>query len=280
MKTTKHNLNAVALGVALAMGSFTAQAVPENPSLPGLHAISGAERVSDYPTFEAAERTGLALVESSLSLIAARTHIDPTFCSPKTYQVSVDSSVAEVIGQAVITADGSAGSTTLTAVTGEYVDLLGRSSGAEVIVTADPLSSLAGAGISTYLGTHQWSRLNNIFLDSAVWTFTHPQSGRLIPYDEHSIKDYYKRVEDVAGEPESWEYDWGTEVITKEYLPVAKWTELSWYRQQDGEDGAIKVRKDLLSPKSRAPLCRIVYKASGFAPFEYSGTVKVFRPGV
>jgi len=188
MKTTKHNLNAIAMGVALAMGSFSAHAVPENPSLPGVHAISAAERISDYPTFEAAERTGLALVESALSLIAARTHIDPEFCSAKTYQLSVDSSLQEVIGQAQITADGFGGSATLTAVTGEYVDLLGRSSGAQVIVLADPAASLAGAAIKGYKGTHQWSRLNNIFLDSAVWTFVHPQSGRLIPYDEHSIK--------------------------------------------------------------------------------------------
>ena len=99
MKTTKHNLNAIAMGVALAMGSFTAQAVPEHPSLPGLHAISGAERISDYPTFEAAERTGLALVESALSLIAARTHIDPEFCSAKTYNVSVDTSVRKFLGR-------------------------------------------------------------------------------------------------------------------------------------------------------------------------------------
>jgi len=278
MKTTKHNLNAIALGVAMAMGSFTAQAVPENPSLPGLHAIAGAERISDYPTFEAAERTGLALVESGLSLIAARTHIDPEFCSPKTYHLSVDTSVEETYGQAKITADGFGGDLTLSAQLGEVFNIGGDTTGAHVVVYAD--GSLAGANITEYTGTHEWSRLNNIFLDSAVWVFEHPQSHRLIPYDEHSIKDYYKRVEDLADGPESWEYDWGTEVITKEYLPVAKWTELSWYRQQDGEDGVIKVRKDLLAPKSRAPLCRIVYKADGFAPFEYSGTVKVFRPGV
>ena len=278
MKTTKHNLNAIAMGVALAMGSFTAQAVPEHPSLPGLHGISGAERISDFPTFEAAERTGLALVESALSLIAARTHIDPEFCSAKTYNVSVDTSVLEIFGQAQITANGFPGATTLSALTGEVFNIGGDTTGAHVIVTADPAASLAGANITTYLGTHEWSRLNNIFLDSAIWVFEHPQSHRLIPYDEHSIKDYYKRVEDLVDGPESWEYDWGTEVITKEGLPVAKWTELSWYRQQDGEDGVIKVRKDLLAPKSRAPLCRIVYKASGFSPFEYSGTVKVFRP--
>jgi hypothetical protein len=150
--------------------------------------------------------------------------------------------------------------------------------GAFVDLEAEHHSSLAGAAIHNYEGHHQWSRKNGIFLDSAHWEFSHPQNGNHIVYDEHSIKDYYKRIETVAGEPESWEYDWGLEVITKEHLPVAKWTELSWYRQQDGIEGVIKVRKDLIAPDSKRTLCRIVAKLGGFVPFEYSGTISVFKP--
>jgi hypothetical protein len=271
MKTTKHNLNAIAMGIALAMGSVSALAAnPVNPSKEGFDSAANAERASEYATFESAERTGLALVESALSLIAARTHIDPVFCDAKTYELAVDAN------------DGSSGTATITgggqtAVLSALLDE-SDSKGAFVEVSADPLSTLYGSLIVEYTGDHQWSRLNNIFLDSAIWTFVHPQSGRLIPYDEHSIKDYYKRVEDGLTGPESWEYDYGFEVITKERLPVAKWTEVSWYRQQDGEDGIVKVRKELLSPKTNQALCKIVYKASGFSPFEYNGTVTVSRP--
>jgi hypothetical protein len=270
MKKTKHNLNAIAMGVALAMGSVSALAAnPVNPSKEGFDAAADAERASEYATFESAERTGLALVESALSLIAGRTHIDPVFCDAKTYDLAVDASDG-TDGTATITGGGQ------TAVL--RASLRVESKGAFVDVSADPLSTLYDSLIVRYVGDHQWSRLNNIFLDSAIWTFVHPQSHRLIPYDEHSIKDYYKRIEDGLTGPEAWEYDYGFEVITKERLPVAKWTEVSWYRQQDGDDGIVKVRKELLSPKTRNALCRIVYQATGFSPFEYSGTVKVYRP--
>ncbi|MDD5410234.1 MAG: hypothetical protein PHF31_02290, partial [Methylobacter sp.] len=156
--------------------------------------------------------------------------------------------------------------------------------GAQVDVTAKAGAKLYDAAIKNYTGDHQWSRLNNIFLDHAVWTFVHPQSGRLIPYDEHSVKDYFMRILGVVppmtqvDPPEAWEFDWGLEIITKTGLPVAKWTELSWYRQQNGHDGIVKVKKELLAPDTLKPLCRIVYNASGFFPFEFSGTVKVSKP--
>ncbi|MDD5410233.1 MAG: hypothetical protein PHF31_02285 [Methylobacter sp.] len=281
MKTTKHNLNAIALGVALAMGSVSALATPAplplpvNPSGEGLNSAAKAERASEFATFESAERTGLALVESSLSLIAGRTHVDPIFCSAKTYTLSVNANDGNV-GTATI--NDTAGGTVVLAGALDESNPLGAFFKAK---TTNPLPTLFGAGIVGYAADHEWSRLNNIFLDHAIWTFIHPVSGRPIPYDEHSIKDYYKRVEDgplqVDG-PESWEYDFGFEVITKEFLPVAKWTELSWYRQQDGNDGIVKVKKDLLSPKTNKALCRIVFRGTGFSPFEYSGTVQVYQP--
>jgi len=277
MKTTKYNLNAIAIGVALAIGSVSASATasPVNPSRDGFNAAAAAERASLYPTFESAERLGLALVESSLSLIAARTHVDPVFCKPTTYSVSVDGN-DETVGKATIN-DGAGGTTILEALLTESPD----GAFVDVRTAALPLPTLGGAVIVGYEGDHSWSRNSNIFLDHAAWTFLHPQSHKAIPYDEHSIKDYYKRVEDDAAlvnGPESWEYDWGFEVITKHNLPVAKWTELSWYRQQDGDDGIIKVKKELLAPKTSKALCRIVYHASGFSPFEYAGTVTVSKP--
>ena len=276
MKTTNHNLSAIAMGVALAMGSVSALAAnPANPAAFGLNKASDAERVSSNPTFEASERTGLALVESSLSLIAARVHIDPVTCVPRIYKLSVDAFDKE--GEATIS-DLEGGKTVLDALLTE------ASLGAQVDVTAQAGAALYGAGITRYTGDHQWSRKNNVFLDRANWTFKHPQNGSLIPYKEHSVKDYFMRIEDVIDEvtqvdpPEAWEYDWGFEVISKTGFPVAKWTELSWYRQQNGHDGILRVKKELLAPDTSKPLCRIVYRASGFTPFEFSGTVRVIKP--
>jgi len=284
------------VGVTLAIGSMAAAAggnrVPDNPSGYGFNRAAEAERYSKYPTFEASERTGLALVESALSLIAGRTHVEPVFCADTWYKLSV--TAFDLDGSAVIDGGAGDGGTTLDA------HLTVASKGAQVDVTAAAESELNNANITNYIGDHQWSRLNNIFLDSATWTFSHPQSGRLINYDEHSIKDYYKRVIEpcvievptaiASSTPsecdgfrsqmdgnESWEFDFGFEVITKGNLPVTKWTELSWYRQQDGNEGVVRVRKELLAPNHQ--LCRIEFNANGFAPFdEYSGKVHVYKP--
>jgi hypothetical protein len=275
MKTTKHNLNAIAMGIALAMGSVSAASafdgiqVPIHPSDEGATLGLQAELgpLSQNPTFDDSERTGLALVESALSLIAARTHIDPVTCSEKWYKLKVEAFEAD--GTATIT-DTDGGKAVLTGFLTE------ASLGAQVDVSADPKANLYGAKIKEYVGDHQWSRKNNIFLDSAHWTFKHPQSGRLIPYDEHSIKDYFKYVigdtqSQVIDGPQSWEFDYGFEVITKKNFPVAKWAELSWYRQQDGGDGILAVEKTLVAKNS----CLIRFEATGFSPFEYSGKVYV-----
>ena len=286
MKTTKQNLNAIALGVAMAMGTLSAPAsaldgsilpiLPSHPS--GLSAaLAFAAEVNPVvkdPTFEASERTGLALVESSLSLIAAREHIDPVTCSEKVYKLAVEAFDLE--GSATIKGDGE--KAVLDAALTE------ASLGAQVDVSASPDSSLYGAKIKNYVGDHQWSRKNNIFLDHATWEFKHPQSGRLIPYDEHSIKDYFKYITvlglpvlgDVLATPlnESWEFDAGIEVITKKNKPVTKWGELSWYKQQDGGDGILVVTKQLIA---KGLGCNITYVATGFAPFDYKGKVFVTK---
>ena len=266
MKTTKHNLNAIAMGVALAIGSIsTASAIVPVPEGAPSHPLAASgllllqvERLALNPTFDPSERTGIALVESALSLIAARTHIDPTFCKKADYDLTVEA--FETDGTATITDKGH--TTKLSAFLTEHT------LGAQVDVTAALDSDIGGAKIKNYVGDHQWSRNNNIFLDHAKWDFKHPQSGKLIPYDEHSIKDYFKAID---AELNSWEFDYGFEVITKKNLPVAKWGELSWYRQQDGNSGLLAVQKILVAKNS----CAISFEATGFSPFEYSGKVKV-----
>jgi hypothetical protein len=130
------------------------------------------------------------------------------------------------------------------------------------------------------VGDHQWSNGNYIFNDSAEWFMTDPQNGTPIPYGEHSIKDYFKKLVSVDSFFESWEFDWGLEKITKYGYPVAKWTELSWYHRPDGADGFLRVRKDLVKPGNG--VCRIVYDASSFVDgsFEFAGTVRVFKTPV
>jgi len=232
--------------------------VIEHPLASWLNLLINVESASKNPTFETSERTGLALVESALSLIAARTHLDPTFCKKADYDLTVEA--FETDGTATITDKGH--TTKLSAFLTEH------SLGAQVDVTAALDSDIGGAKIKNYVGDHQWSRNNNIFLDHAKWDFKHPQSGKLIPYDEHSIKDYFKAINT---ELESWEFDYGFEVITKKNLPVAKWGEISWYRQQDGNSGVLAVQKILVAKKS----CAISFEATGFSPFEYSGKVLV-----
>jgi hypothetical protein len=89
MNTRKHKLNAIALGVALATGSMSVLAQPVHPSGVGVNSIIAAERTSILPSFEDSEQAGLAGVESALSLIAGRVHINHTFCSAATYSLSV-----------------------------------------------------------------------------------------------------------------------------------------------------------------------------------------------
>ncbi|MFI3155201.1 MAG: hypothetical protein QX199_03505 [Methylococcaceae bacterium] len=277
-QTKKNNLTAIKLGIVLALGSMSALAAPAptpHPAATALDSVATAERLSRYPTFEDSERAGLALVESSLSLIAARTQINSIFCGPATYSLNVSAFRTE--GTAAIDHGVGNGGADLHAVLIED-----KLSGAQVNVDALPGSLLKSSALSEYVGDHQWSNLNNIFVDRASFTILHPQNGAPIHYDEHSIKDYFKRVVTVSGVPQSWEFDWGLEVISKLGFPVAKWTELSWYRQWDGNDGYLRVTKQLLTPGSTGAQCAITYNATGTnnGEFDYTGTVTVYKPVV
>jgi hypothetical protein len=285
MKTRKYNLNAIAMGVALVLGSSAVAAQPAHPSA-ALGAVANAERSSSLPTFDNSELAGLAGVESALSIIAAKTHIDHTFClggtptKPFTYRLAV--SAFDVDGRATIDAGAGNGGTDL------FVRLTPSNAevpvtlGTRVDVVADPDSRIAGptgfSNIARYRGLHHWSLGNYIFNDSADWIFTDGQNGRAIPYGEVSIKDYYKRIVSTDAGPESWEFDWGLEKVLKYGYPVTKWVELSWYKRPDGGDGWLKVKKEVVKPGGA--VCRIVYTANSFVDdgaFSYAGTVRVFR---
>jgi hypothetical protein len=278
MKTRKHNLNAIAIGVALAMGFMSAaNAVPTNPSGPGLTQAAAAERasISVPPTFNSYEKNGIALVESALSLIAARTHVDAEFCPETTYTLSVNVPTSTT-GTAVIDGGPRNGGTILTGtISGNYLGYL-------VHVDAAPDSLLDGLGIGSYAGNHRWSIDGAIFLDKANFTIEEPQTYVPVPYDEHSIKDFYKQVVDVDPSSEStrlqaWEFDWGLEVVTKDRMPVTKWTERSWFHRQNGALGEARVVKELLAPGTGVVQCRIVYSGTGYSQFNYNGTVRVIN---
>jgi len=271
MKTRKYNLSAIAMGVALAMGSISAaQAVPVNPSKDGLDAAAAAERNADLsvlPTFNKQEKSGIALVESALSLIAARTHVDEEFCPESRYTLTAVATNG--VGTALIDGGPRNGGTKLTStITGDYL-------GYQVLVSADAGSLLAGLAIGDYSGNHHWSHDGSIFVDKAKFTIEEPQSFNPIQYSENSIKDFYKQVLEVDGVNQAWEFDWGLEVVNKDSQPVTKWTEASWFHRADGSQGKAKVVKELLAPGTGAVQCRITYNATGTTQFNFSGNVTV-----
>jgi hypothetical protein len=286
MKTRKYNLNAIAMGVALALGSSAVAAQqPVHPAA-ALGAVANAERSSSLPTFDNSEMTGLAGVESALSIIAAKVHIDHTFCqggtaaNPFRYDLAVTAFDSE--GTATVDNGAGNGGFGLNVHLTSSNDLVGITLGSEVKVDADTGSRIRGvtgfSDILGYAGLHHWSTGSYIFNDSANWTFTDGQNGRRIPYGEVSIKDYFKRIVSVDDQPESWEFDWGLEKVLKHGYPVTKWVELSWYKRPDGGDGFLKVKKEVVKPGGA--VCRIVYTANSVVDdaFGFKGVVRVFRP--
>ena len=263
---SKFKFSAVAFGVALATTSLSALAdPPANPAAEGMKSIVEAEAASVAPTFNTTETSGLALVESALSLIAAHTdHYGCPVTSPRRFALEVNSYDAYT-GEAEAIIDD--GDVTLSGI------LVGQNKkGVLVKVSSAKGDALKRAGV-VYTGNHAWNPNRSIFLDSAYIDLTDTQNGAVLKYDEHSIKDYFKRVEGI----ESWEYDWGLEVITKNDYPRAKWTELSWYHQENGGDGYLKVVKKLIKPGSAAG-CKIMYVADGYnaaGEFQYTGEVTV-----
>jgi len=293
MKTRKYNLNAIAMGVALALGSISAaQAYPTNPSSAGINSLIAAEKGTTadpvyLPSFEDSELTGIAGVESALSLIAGAVHVDNTLCQggtnalPKVHTLNV--SAFGNIGSVVIDGGLNSGGTTLDV---ELTPAAWPSTAAQVDVFADATGNkLRGSrndvNVFDYSGLHHWSNGNAIFNDSASFKLAYQNSTR-VPYKEVSIKDYYKKlVPDETGATESWEFDWGLEKIIKGNYPVSKWTELSWFKRYDGGDGVIKVRKDLVRVGVNGA-CRIVFEGADSVHdgFNVQGTVRVYKTDI
>lgn len=278
-----HNLTRVAMGVALATASLSAaaQVPPANPAGAGANAIVAGEFLQSVPpTFNRAEQTGLCLLESVVSLLASRTN---DFGCSGTYSLDVVTTNNEGEGFADLDGGSGIGGTTLNAVLGPLKDI-----GTRCNVTHDTNAQNLLKGLQvTYDGAHGWSRSNEIFNSDAYITIGDAQTGTPNFYREVDIKDFFKQV--INGR--SWEFDWGLEDIKKRrteagwrgdtagfYYPVQKWTELSWYQHENGQEGGLWVNKYQLVPRS-ARGCRVTYVAhdlfNGSGEFETHGTVVV-----
>lgn len=296
MKTIKHNLSAIAVGVALATASLSALAVNPpvgNPAIAGARSIIGNELISTPPTFNPAEQTGLCLLESVVSLLATRTNDFGCPASPgkTTYDLAVFTTDSSGVGQADIDLGVDNGGTTLKAYLGPQRDVGTRCK----VNQAQGINLLKRVGVDKYDGDHGWSRTNEIFNSDAYITLKDPQTGGLNKYREVDIKDYFKRV--ISGK--AWEFDWGLEDIKKFryasldamsperiyrkngfFYPVQKWQEVSWYSHENGQEGGLWLRKYQVIPRSAAG-CSIYVEAddlfNGSGEFQMHGTVTVSK---
>jgi len=275
MKTSKHNLNAIALGVALAMGSASALAAPfvvppvPNPAAPGAVEIATAELGpgSMSPSFNSQELTGLCLIESTVSMLAARTNDFPCEGS---YDLHVETPT-RFTGIAKLDGGVDAGGTTLEAALFPTRDIGTKCK----VDDADGMNLVGSIELRDYNGAHGWSRSKEIFNSDAYIKIKDPQSGSVYKYKEVDIKDFFKYVIPDEFGPRSWEFDWGLEDIKKFreatstspefYYPVQKWQELSWYRHENGFEGGLWVKKFQVSPRRASGLrntCTIRVEAS------------------
>lgn len=286
MKTRKHKLSTIAVGVALATASLStlAQGVPSiiSPAVNGgLAVITGEFNRSAQPTFNRAEQTGLCLMESVVSLLATRTN--DFSCNAKTYDLSVVTTDNQGEGYAEIGGGVNLGGTTLNAVLGPNKDIGTRCK----VDEAPGLNLLNGVQVVDYNGAHGWSKTNEIFNSDALILLRNPQTRSINQYREVDIKDFFKYVLDRR----SWELDWGLEDIKKFrpantaypfafYYPVQKWLETSWYQHENGQEGQLGIQKYLVIPRS-ARGCQIRVDVpeggmfNGSGEFEAIGTVTV-----
>ncbi|MGR8998070.1 MAG: hypothetical protein ACU88J_03370 [Gammaproteobacteria bacterium] len=299
MKTRKHNLSAVAVGVALATASLSALAV--NPTV-GNPAAQGGRQIilnelfnATPPTFNQGEQAGLCLLESVVGLIATTTN---DFGCSGTYDLSINTFDVEGRGLAEIDLGVDNGGTTLIGILDPTRDIGTRCN----VNTVYGDNKLKRVGIR-YDGDHGWSKTNEIFNSDAYITLKDPQTGGYNKYREVDIKDYFKQV--VFGR--SWEYNWGLEDVKKFrygpkdlssdnrvadnqnlsrdkwtwhgfYYPVQKWQEASWYQHENGQEGGLWLRKYQVIPRSAAG-CQIHVEAddifNGSGEFQMHGTVRV-----
>ncbi len=271
-KYTQFRLHLIGLAVSAFTTVSYAQVVPPaHPSQSGLDAAVAAEYVpgTTDPSFDDAERISLCLAESVVGLVAA--HTDHHGCADRTFSVGIETFDVEGPGTAVIDGGVNAGGTTLS---GSLSAKNIKGVRCDVDLAAG-LNQLRGTTVSAYAGRHAWGRKDAVFNSRADIRIVDPQNGSTLNYGEENILDYYKRVINN----QSWEFDWGLEKILKNNYPRTKWTQLSWYRRENGDPGYLKLAKYQVAPRS-ARGCRIEYEAEGFngsGEFQYSGTLRVFR---
>jgi hypothetical protein len=244
---------------------------PEHPSQAGLDAAVAAELTggSSDPKFDNAERVGLCLAESVVGLIAS--HTDHVGCGARTFTLGIETTDVDGPGVAVIDGGADAGGTTLGgSLSGQSIK--GVRCNADL---GSGNNQLKGVGVPGYVGRHVWGRKDAIFNSNANIKLLDPSTKSVLNYGEEDIKDYYKRTINQ----QLWQFDWGLEKVLKNKYPRAKWSQVSWYRRENGVPGVLKMRKYQVAPRS-ANGCTIELQTTGFngsGEFQYSGTVQVSR---
>jgi hypothetical protein len=257
---------ALAIALASVVGTFAAgAALAAPPPAPNPGPWTN-------PSLFNSERSGICLIESALSIVAANVaHFGCAQAAGSYYfNVGVDEA-----GKGSAELDG----VVLTNTLGPRV--IGK--GQKCSVIQDPKYGMlftpkTGAKVEGYAGFHVWNYTNTIFLDLApgfqlagVW------------YDEHSIKDFYKPVTKSCDSksggyctPPTTE-DYGLEVITKMTYPREKWWQTSSYTREDGtwDGGKVLITKKRVAP---ALSCTISLDLDGYNvsnEFYYTGAITV-----
>lgn len=258
---------ALAIALASVVGTFAAGAalaVPPPAPNPGPW---------KNPSLFNSERSGMCLIESALSIVAANIAHFGCAGAKGSYYVNV---AVDEAGTGSLELDG----VVLTNTVGKRV--IGK--GQTCSVVQNPKMGMlftprTGATVEGYTGNHVWNYTNTIFLDQAPGFYL-----AKVMYDEHSIKDFYQPTTTNCGgksggycTPPTTE-DYGLEVITKLTYPREKWWQTSSYTREDGtmEGGKVIMYKKRIAP---ALSCMIALDLDGYNvsnEFYYTGAISVF----
>ncbi len=263
---------AIALATALGtvVGTAYAQVPPIVPPGPGGPAAPIVGPVGQ-PLLNADEMIGICLLESLVSIVATNV-AHQAICEDAVG--AYKASVTTIGGSGTASVEGVNLRGSLT--TGDpkgYRCLISQVGGGTIGWTTPYLSQVTG-----YTGNHSYRRDKKIFLDSAGLDGNFRFDG--VPYDEHSIKDFYRCVVNPGAttcptnSPNALDY--GLEVITKYNYPRHKWWEQSYYKRENGspDSGWMWIRKTQLAAGVG---CRITANLRGYNynGLEYAGTIFV-----
>lgn len=251
---------ALAIALASVVGTFAAGAALANPPQPP------NPGPWTNPSLFNSERSGICLIESSLSIVAANVaHYGCSGAKGSYYlEVAVDGNGDGTAALDGVTLNGSVAPKP--PITGKGQNCTVRQAGDGKLFTP---AKGGGVLVQGYQGNHIWNFTNTIFIDQAP-----PFKLAGVSYDEHSIKDFYK----PRTNPSNYTtLDYGLEVITKLNFPREKWWQQSWYTREDGTPtgGTVVVKKTRQAP---AVACQIALTLDGYNvanEFYYSGTISV-----